>query len=173
MNTSNRRSTDKSIMSQFEGYLASIHGWEFPTKYQNTINKWQEEAGKETTCNTKCWLCKHSTEDANHIISSCPEMSVRYFLPVRHDVVAKTVLKVLILKIDPTDKFKHQQDPEYLYKAKDYEFSWNLFINAAMKLRHNKPDIVAWNRAGKICKIKEISCPADINITQNLEETST
>ena len=70
-------------------------------------------------------------------------MSVRYFLPVRHDVVAKTVLKALILKIDPTDKFKHQQDPEYLYKAKDYEFSWNLFINAAMKLRHNKPDIVA------------------------------
>ena len=75
-NISNRRSTDKSMTSQFEGYLASIHDQEIPTKY--LINKRQKEAGKETTCNTKCRLCKHSTEDVNHIISSCPEMSVRY-----------------------------------------------------------------------------------------------
>ena len=98
------------MTSQFEGYLASIHDQEIATKY--LIKKQQKEAGKEATCNTKCWLCKHSTEDVNHIISSCPEMSVRYYLPIRHNVVAKTVLKTLILKIDPTDKFKHQQGPE-------------------------------------------------------------
>ena len=140
-NISNRRSTDKSMTSQFEGYLASIHDQEISTKY--LINKRQKEAGKEVTCNTKCRLCKHSTEDVNHIISSCPEMSVRYYLPIRHDDVAKTVLKVLILKIDPTDKFQHQQDPEY---------------------------VVAWDRAGKICKIIEISCLADVNITKKVEE---
>ena len=119
-NTSNRRSTDESMASQFGGYLASIHDQEIPTKY--LINNRQKKAGKETTCNTKCRLCKHSTKDVNHIISSCPEMSGRYYLPVRHDVVAKTVLKALILKIDPTDKLKHQQDPEYVYKIKDLEF---------------------------------------------------
>ena len=156
------------MTSQFEGYLASIHDQEIPTKY--LINKRQKEAGKETTCNTKCRLCKHSTEDVNHIISSCPEMSVRYYLPIRHDVVAKTVLKALILKIDPTDKFKHQQDPEYVYKVKDCEFWWNLPIKTATKLKHNKPDIVAWDTAGKICKIIEISCPADVNITKKVEE---
>ena len=147
-NISNRRSTGKSMTSQFEGYLASKHDQEIPTKY--LINKRQKEAGKEVTCNTKCRLCKHSTEDVNHIISSCPEMSVRYYLPIRHDVVAKTVLKALILKIDPTDKIKHQQDPEYVYKVKDCEFWWNLSIKTATKLKHNKPDIVAWDRAGKI-----------------------
>ena len=89
-NISNRRSTDKSTTSQFEGYSASIHDQEIPTKY--FINKRQNKAGKEVPCNTKCRLCKHSTEDVNHIISSCPEMSVRYYLPIRHDVVAKTVL---------------------------------------------------------------------------------
>ena len=152
------------MTSQYEGYLASIHDQEIPTKY--LINKRQKEAGKETTCNTKCRLCKHSTEDVNHIISSCPEMSVRYYLPVRHNIVAKTVLKALILKIDPTDEFKHQQDPEYVYKVKDCEFWWNLSIKTATKLKHNKPDIVAWDRARKICKIIEISCPADVNITK-------
>ena len=68
-NISNRRSTDKSMTSQFEGYLASIHDQEIPTKY--LINKRQKEAGKETTCNTKCRLCKHTTKDVNHVISSC------------------------------------------------------------------------------------------------------
>ena len=91
------------MTSQFEGYLAPIHDQEIPTKY--VINKWQKEAGKETTCNTKCRLCKHGTEDVNHIISPCPEVSVRYYLPVRHDIVAKAVLNALALKIDPTDKF--------------------------------------------------------------------
>ena len=89
-NINKRRSTDKSMTSQFEGYLASILDQEIPTKY--LINKQQKEAGKETTCNTK-----HSIEDVNHTISSYPEMSVRYYLPIRHDVVAKTVLKALIL----------------------------------------------------------------------------
>ena len=36
--------------------LASIHDQEIPTKY--LINKRQKEAGKETTCNTKCRLRK-------------------------------------------------------------------------------------------------------------------
>ena len=46
------------------------------------INKRQKEAGKETTYITKCRLCKHSTKDVNHIISSCPEMFVRHYLPI-------------------------------------------------------------------------------------------
>ena len=71
-----------------------MHNQEIPAKY--LINKRQKEAGEETACNTKCRLRKHSTEDVNHIISSCPEMS-SYYLPIRHDVVAKTVLKALIL----------------------------------------------------------------------------
>ena len=97
-------------------------------------------------------------------------MSVRYYLPIRDDVVAKAVLKDLILKIDPTNKFKHQQDPEYVYKVKECEFWWNLSIKTATKLKHNKLDIVAWDRAGKICKIIEITCPADVNITTKVEE---
>ena len=128
-NISKRRSTDKSITPQFEGYLVSIHYQESPRK--PFINKRQKEASRETTCNTKCRLCKHSTEDVNHIISSCPEMSVRYYLTIRHNVAAKTVLKALILKIGPTNKFKHKKDPEYVYKVKDCEFWWNLSIQTA------------------------------------------
>ena len=74
------------------------------------------------------------------------------------------------MKIDPTDKFKHEQDSEYVFKVKDCEFWWNLSVKTATRVKHNKPDTVAWDRAGKICKIIEISCPADVNITKNFEE---
>ena len=97
-------------------------------------------------------------------------MSVRYYLRIRHDVVAKTVLKALILKNDATKKFKHQGDPEYTYKVKDCEFWWNLSVKTATKLKCNKPNIVAWDRLGKICKMVEISCPADVNIMKKVEE---
>ena len=100
------------MTSQFRGYLPSIHGQEIPSKY--LTNKRQKEARKETTCNTKLRLWKQSTEDVNHIISSCLNMSVKNYSPIRHNVEAKTVLKALILKIEPTDKFKHQQDLEYV-----------------------------------------------------------
>ena len=46
------------------------------------------------------------------------------------------------------------------------EFWWNLSIKTATKLKHNKPDLTAWDRAGKICKIIEMSFPADVNITK-------
>ena len=61
------------MTSQFEEYLPLIHDQEIPTKY--LINKRQKEAAKETTCDTKCKSCKHSTEDVNNIIISSPEIS--------------------------------------------------------------------------------------------------
>ena len=88
------------------------------------INKQQKEAGKERTYNTKCRLCKHSTKML--IISSAPVP--RCSLGIIYQFFAKTVLKALLLKINPTDKFKHQQDPEYVCKVKDCEFRWNLSI---------------------------------------------
>ena len=72
------------------------------------------------------------------------------------------------MKVDPTDKFRHQQDLEYVCKVKDCEFRWNLSIQMATKLKHNKPD---WDKAGKIRKIIEISCPAEVdNITKKVDK---
>ena len=95
-------------------------------------------------------------------------MIVKYYLPIRLDVVAKTVLKALILKTDPTDKFKHQQDPEYVYKVKDCDFWWNLSIIIVTKLKHNKPNIVLWDRPEKNCKIIEVCRSADVHITKKI-----
>ena len=97
-------------------------------------------------------------------------MSVRYYLPLRHDLVAKSLLKSLILKQNPLDKYKHKKESEYVYNVGNVEYWWNLSIQTTTKLPHNKPDIVIWNREQKTCNIVEISCPADTNISKKIEE---
>ena len=56
-----------------------------------------------------------------------------------------------------------------MYKVKNIIW-WNLSIQTATNLKHNKPDIVVWDRAEKICKIIKIDSPTDINISKNVEE---
>ena len=166
--SSNSRSISSNITSHFEGYLGAIQDQEIPTKF--LINKRQQDSNQVITCNKNCRLCKSNIEDVNHIISSCPQMSMRYYLPIRHDVVAKNLLKAHIQKHSPTENFKHQTDPEYIYRVGDKEYWWNLSIQTATKVPHNKPDIIIWDRSEKTCSIVEISCPADVNISKKVEE---
>lgn len=65
---------------------------------------------------------------------------------------------------------KHLQDPEFIYKVREYEFRQNLWIQTATKLNPNKPDIVVLDRAEEICKSNEIICIHDISITKKIDE---
>ena len=54
----------------------------------------------------------------------CP-LGIVYHL----DTTAKTVLRALILKTNPTDKFMNQQDPEYICKVKDWILVESFHLN--------------------------------------------
>ena len=98
-------------------------------------------------------------------------MSARYYLPMRHDMVAKTLYKEIIKKNHPEiEAPKEINEQEYIQKLGDNEYWWNLSINTAQKVQYNKPDLVIWNTKEKTCDIIEVSCPADINITKKEEE---
>ena len=84
------------MTSYFEGYLAAIRDQEIPTKFLK--HKRQTDAGITPAGNNNCRLCKSNVEDVNHIISSCNQMSARYYLPLRHDVIASNFLKIIIKK---------------------------------------------------------------------------
>ena len=96
-------------------------------------------------------------------------MSARYYLPVRHDMVAKTLYKEIIKKTEIKVP-KEINEQEYIRKVGDNEYWWNLSINTAQKVPHNKPDLVIWNTKEKMCNIVEFSCPPDINIIKKEEE---
>ena len=153
------------MTSHIEGYIEAIQDQEIPTKY--LLNKRARDAGKELPCDNKCHLCKTNIEDVIHIISCCPFTSARYYLPMRHDVVAKTMCKEIIKKNHPEIEAPIEiNEQEYIQKLGDNEYWWNLSINTAQKVQHNKPDLVIRNTKEKTCDITEISCPVDINITK-------
>ena len=50
-------------------------------------------------------LCKNPNQDFVLIIADCPMMYVRYYLPIRHDLITKIVYNALIHK-----KVHHTED---------------------------------------------------------------
>ena len=81
----------------------------------------------------KCRLCKSNVEDVNDIISSCNQMSARYYLPLRHDVIASNVLKMIIKKNHPERRVKLLNESEYVIKIEIHEYWWNMSIKTTNK----------------------------------------
>ena len=153
---------DRFLTSEFEAYLHAIQEQEISTKY--LIRKREVDNGKEPTINNKCRLCKHKTEDIHHIIGSCEKMSSRYYLPLRHDVVAKTIWNSIRGKTIATKK------EEFIEKEGDLEYWWNVRIKTGTRVKHNRPDIVIWDHENKSCIIVEVSCPLDLNVMHKIKE---
>ena len=75
------------------------------------------------------------------VIASCPMMSVRYYLPLRHDVIAKIVYNTLIHNKNLSYRKHDLESPEYIHKEGNLEYWWNISINTVTKILHNKPSL--------------------------------
>ena len=157
----------KYLTSEVENYISVVQDQELPTKFLK--NKRDRDSGKNPNCNNKCRLCINNVEDISHIVAGCSQMSARYYLPLRHDEVAKTVLNSH-LKNFSDKQITLSSDPEFIYKEHAREYWWNISIKTATKIPHNKPDLVIWNKETKLCSIIEFSCPLDTNIGRKVNE---
>ena len=113
---------DRFITSDLERYMGAITEQELPTKHIR--NKRGCYSGKTSTCNNKCRLCHTAIEDVTHVICNCPEMSARYYLPLRHDRMGKILYISHIQKHFPETKVEHLQEPEYIRRVKHMEYWW-------------------------------------------------
>ena len=73
-------------------------------------------------------------------------MSARYYLPLRHDEIAKIVLNSHLKKFYSSKGVKFSSEPEYIYEKDHREYWWNASVKTATKVAHNKPDLIIWNR---------------------------
>ena len=87
---SNAWRKDKYLTSEVENYISVVQDQELPTKFLK--NKRDRDSGKNQNCNNKCRLCINNVEDISHYAAGCSQISARYYLPLRHDEVVKTVL---------------------------------------------------------------------------------
>ena len=118
---------------------------------------------------SKCLLCKVNVEDITHVISSSPNMSVRYYLPLQHVTIAEAIYTALRQKEDPNAKIYFNKS-EFVYNEGRKEYWWNVAVKTAAKVKHNKPDIIEWDTEQKTCKIIEVNCPADVNVMSKINE---
>ena len=96
---------NKYMTSHFEAYGRAIQEKEIGTK--DLISLRNKKIGVHT--DNRCRLSKNQVEDVFHIISSCSRMSSRYYLPLRHDVIAKYVYEQHRMKLAPGCKLNIQQ----------------------------------------------------------------
>ena len=156
---------DKTLTSHFESYVLAIKQQEIYTK--DLLHR----RGNSNEINNRCRLCKSKVEDITHVISSCPKMSARYYLPLRHDIVAKATFNAIRKLHNPEKNSNSSSYPhETIINEGDYEYWWNVSIKTSCKVPHNRPDLVVWNLKEKTCNIIEFSCPADVNVSAKVTE---
>ena len=100
--------TNKYITSHFESYAFAISEQEINTK---DLNYRRNKAQNPTVyIDNKCKLCKTSVEDVFHILCSYPKMSSLYYLPMRHNIIAKYIFENVMKKIDPHRKIAYSDE---------------------------------------------------------------
>ena len=104
---------DRYVISECGNYLSAIQDQELPTKYLRY--KRILDTGNTSNHNNKCRLGMSSVEDIGHILAGCPQMSSRFYLSLRHDEVAKTLLYSYIKKYSPDKKITLSNVPRPNY----------------------------------------------------------
>ena len=100
------------------------------------------KSGETPSQNNKCRLCNYCVEDITHVISSCSKKSSRNYLPLRHDVIAKTVYNEILWKQNPDKKKLINNETEFFRTVDDKELWWNLPVKRSSKVSHNRPDMI-------------------------------
>ena len=96
-------------------------------------------------------------------------MSSRYYLPLRHDVIAKYLYEKFRKTANPDSNLVYNEN-EFFEKEGQMECWWNVAITTPAKVKHNKLDLLIWCRDTKTCKIIDFSYPACVNVTKKIQE---
>ena len=121
---------------------------------------------KRRKMNSACRLCRGAEENIFHVICFCLKLSSSFYLPIRHDQIAKSIYYELKQQIQPTDSQQHPtgQTPPEITKIKEHKIWWNKLVKTTVKIKHTRPDIFRNNKE-KTCTIIEICVPLDTNAT--------
>ena len=94
-------------------------------------------------------------------------MSSRYYLPLRHNIIAKHIFENLMKKIDPHRNILYSD--ELIEAMEEKEFWWNVKVKAT-NVKSNLPGLFIWDLNSKECQVVEFSCLGEINVTQKIQE---
>ena len=97
-------------------------------------------------------------------------MPCRYYLPLRHEIIVKTVYKEILL-IENTDKQKLiNNKTEFITTVNNKEPRWNVPVKTSLNVPRNRLGIIVWDKTQKLCDVIEFRCSGDINIAYKVLE---
>ena len=83
-------------------------------------------------------------------------MSSRYYLPLRHDFIAKFVYEKSAKKANPDCNLVYNEN-QFIKKEAQIKFWWNVSIITAAKVKFNKTDSLICGRNKKTCKLVQFN----------------
>ena len=111
------------MTSHFEAYACAITEQEIGS---NDLTHQQEKLHLQpSTTDNKYRLCKKEVKDVTHILSSCSEMSPRYYLPLRYNIFARYVYEKFLKKSNPDCMLLYNEN-QFIKKGDQMEFWWNV-----------------------------------------------
>jgi Reverse transcriptase (RNA-dependent DNA polymerase) len=102
-----------------------------------------------------CRACRHTTETTEHILSSCSKWLPNLYVD-RHDSVARNIHYKLCQKYGLTPPH-YSQKVESVLGNESCKLYWNQPVQTKTIIRHNKPDIIAFETVGKTAVIVEVA----------------
>jgi len=164
--------SNRKLSSHFEGYIQAIQEQEIGTKY--LMRKRAIRSGKEVIVDDKCRLCRKHVEDISHVIAGCERMATRFYLPLRHDEVARSLWNRIRQLNNKETAFDSNQNlsehKDFIDTCNSHEYWWNVPVKTCTKVKNNRPDIIVWDHETKRCYILEVACPLDVNVVSKEAE---
>ena len=143
------------ISSHVEGYVIALQEQEIATRA--TIKRRNKNRNNET----KCRLCKSQEEIVFRVLGSCSSLSSNLYLTTRKDNIARQ----LVREIANVEKPKKQRGPfPVVSHTATQEIWWNHPVTTVNKVKHNRPDIIIWDKQDMNCTVIDICAPLDFNV---------
>ena len=141
-----------SLSSHIERYIFVI---------QEEVNTNLSVTRRDRQNNRNMNCRKQEKESIQQVIAACPKLSTSMYLLLRHDKVARVVYDAII------DCKNQKKCILEIYNGDNKEIWWDKKIATVPPLKHNKPDIVYWNKHNTRFIIN-IAVGRDVNITKNV-----
>ena len=87
------------------------------------------------------------------------------YLPVRHDEVGKSLYNAIIQEDQPSHEYVLPKTE--IWQSEKIELWWDTVVKMTPKVKHNKPDIVMWNKEDHQCFVIDVCVPLDENVKAN------
>ena len=143
----------------------------FAIQEQAITTKHIEKYVHKSNNDNMCRLCLKYSETIHHVVSGCPVLAPTKYTE-RHDNVGK----LLFIKLANHFELIHKNEQWYSYNPppvlenENAKLLWNFNIQTDHTIKHNKPDLIVYDKKGKKIFIIDIAIPNDYNVVKKRAE---